>query len=157
MLFFIALGVTIFSCNSNTQSEGTEQEVALGDLQQGPIRNDALSEEQLESIKFIHEAFIEVLPISLEETTESFKRDQNPDTEINVWLNMAKAYQSVLSADSGFSDLNKKTEVFKLILMRSMLSEEEAIEAAELKLLTTEEIKEVLGKYALDAQPLMVE
>ncbi len=132
-------------------------EVAVGDLQQGPIVNDTFSDEQLEDIKFIHEAFIEVLPISLEETTENFKRDLNPNNEINVWLNMAKAYQSLLSADPGLSDPNKKAEVFKLILMRSMLSDEEAVQAAELEMLTAEEIKEVLSKYALEAQPMRVE
>jgi hypothetical protein len=107
----------------------------------------------LEKIKFIHESLIDVDPSSLDETITNFKRDQNPESEIDIWLTMVNAYLP-------FAEKNPapeaRKEAFKLILLRSMLPDEEAIVRAELTILTKAEAQEILSDYTLEAKPIVV-
>jgi hypothetical protein len=149
--------VSVISCKEKTESDSNAETTNIEDLVLGPIVHESLSEKQLENIKFIQEIFNEVCPISLEETITNFKRDQNPDNEINVWLNMAKTFQSFVLRNLGEEKLEVRKEAFKLILMRSMMLEKEAIISSELKLLNDNEIREILKNYTLDAKSIKVE
>ncbi|MNF06912.1 hypothetical protein D3C80_2069660 [compost metagenome] len=68
---------------------------------------------------------------------------------------MAKAYQDYLSKNK--KNLDEKKEVFKLILSRSMMNSEEAIENSNLKYLSKKQAQEVLSYYNSSPQPLLVE
>ncbi|KRB55814.1 hypothetical protein [Flavobacterium sp. Root186] len=114
-----------------------------------------LTSEQLEKIKDIHEAFAEVDKSSLEQTITDFKRDLHPENEIEIWMQMAEAYKGYLSKNK--KNLDEKNEVFKLILSRSMMNSEEAIENSNLKYLSKKEAQEVLSFYNDAPQPLIVE
>jgi len=109
---------------------------------------NTLTKEQIHKIEKIQFNLLEVHPVSLEETINIFKSDQNPDSEINIWLQMANTYEWYLKT-KGILDLKTKEEVFKLILSRSMMTEEEAIIDSELKILTQNEAREILSHYAL--------
>ena len=147
---------TIISCKEKKKSNNIET-TNIENLTPGPIVNESLSKEQLEKIGFIQETFNEVFPVSLDETITNFKRDQNPDSEINIWLNMAETFNLFASKNSGIEKLEARKEAFKLILTRSMMSEKETINSAELKLLTEKEIKDILNNYTLKAKPIKVE
>ncbi len=120
------------------------------------IVHDELTQEQLNNIKKIHSTFQEVDKISLEQTIEDFKRDLHPDNEIKIWLQMAEAYQSYLDYKNGDIDLNTKTEVYKLILSRSMMSDEQAIQNSDLKLLSKKDALKVLSFYKAKPDPIDV-
>lgn len=109
---------------------------------------NTLTKEQIHKIKKIQFTLSEVHPVSLEETINIFKSDQNPDSEIDIWLQMANTYEWYLKT-KGKLDLKTKEEVFKLILSRSMMTEEAAIIDSELKILTQNEAKEILTHYTL--------
>ena len=147
---------TIISCKEKKKSNNIET-TNIENLTPGPIVNESLSKEQLEKIGFIQETFNEVFPVSLDETITNFKRDQNPDSEINIWLNMAETFKLFASENSGIEKLEARKEAFKLILTRSMMSEKETINSSELKLLTEKEIKDILSNYKLKAKPIKVE
>ncbi|MFN3852616.1 MAG: hypothetical protein ACK4NY_24525 [Spirosomataceae bacterium] len=117
------------------------------DIQVNEVVHDSLTTAQIDKIKTIQSTFVEVYPVSLEETITNFKRDQNPDNEIDIWLQMADAYKKYLSTKQGKLDLNTKKEVYMLILSRSMMSDEEAITNTKLTILTVKEAKEVLSYY----------
>ena len=155
LIFITILIVSIISCKEKTDSNS--QITNIENLTPSPIVHESLSESQLEKIKFIQETFNEVYPIPLDETITNFKRDQNPDNEISVWLNMAKTFQPFSSENSGKEKLEVRKEAFKLILMRSMMSEKEAINSSDLKLLNKDEIQGILKNYTLDAKPIKVE
>ncbi|MBL7560742.1 hypothetical protein JAO71_13115 [Olleya sp. YSTF-M6] len=95
--------------------------------------------------------------MSLEETISNFKRDQNPDNEISIWLNMAKVFKVFTLENVEHQKLEVKKEAFRLILMRSMMSEKEAINKADLKLLNENKAKEILKNYSLDKKPIKIE
>ncbi|GAL64192.1 hypothetical protein [Algibacter lectus] len=117
----------------------------------------ALTDEQLAKIKDIQETFNEVYPVSLDETITNFKRDQNPDNEINIWQNMANAYKAYAVDNTEEEKLGARKEAFRLILMRSMMPDKEAVSSSELKILSESEAQEILKNYTLEAKPVKVE
>ncbi len=121
--------IIFFSCNSKKE-------------------RNSLTKEQIHKIEKIQFTLAEVHPVSLEETINIFKSDQNPNGEINIWLQMANTYEWYLKI-KGNLDLKTKEEVFKLILSRSMMTEEKAIIDSELKILTQKDAKEILSHYTL--------
>ena len=153
----IIFSLTIFSCNpSKKSSDNQTQTVSIDSLTMSPEVHDSLSADQTTKIKKIYNTFAEVNPSTFEETISNFKRDQNPDNEINVWLDMATTYENFISTRPSKINLDKKKEVYKLILVRSMMSSDEAKSQAELKLLNDNEIKEILDGYDKVPKPLIV-
>ena len=114
-----------------------------------------LSPEQIQKIKIIHQTFSEVDESTLEQMINDFKRDLHPENEIEIWLRMANAYKGYLSKNK--KNPEEKKEVFKLILSRSMMNAEEAVENSELKYLSIAEAEEVLSFYNNIPQPVMAE
>lgn len=150
IIFILILIITVISCKENNAKTSK-----FDNLKPGPIIHKSLNEEQLDKIKYIQETFNEVYPVSLEETITNFKRDQNPNNEINIWLNMAKSYKSFILTNSK-KNIEYKKEVFKLILMRSMMPDEEAIKSSKIKLLSNKEVSEILKSYSLSAKPVKI-
>jgi hypothetical protein len=151
----LLIAVVVFSsCNSNRDAKQNIQTVNPNDIQLGEVVHDSLTLDQIDKIKRIQTTFEEVYPVSLEETITNFKRDQNPDSEIAIWLQMADAYENYLNIKKGKLDLNAKKEVYKLILSRSMMPDEQAIINSKLTILTEKEAKEVLGYYSAAPDPI---
>jgi hypothetical protein len=149
--------LTLFSCSTpRTEEISDVQTIDPKTVRPGPIVHDTLSAKQIEQITKIQKVFFEVLPVSLDQTITDFKRDHHPDKEIAIWLAMATAYEKFVSKRSGMN-LDKKKEVFKLILRRSMQNEMEARPQPDLKLLTDQEIAEIFSYYNLDGQPIIVD
>ena len=155
-ILVIIFSLTMYSCNTNAKSSDT-QTVSIDSLTMSPEVHDSLNDDQTTKVKKIYNAFSEVNPSTLEETISNFKRDQNPNNEINVWLNMATTYENFISTRPSKLDLDKKKEVYKLILIRSMMSADEAKSQAGLKLLNDSEIKEILDGYDNAPKPIIVE
>ncbi len=156
IILILSTVLTFYSCNSSTDEKQNIQTMNPNDIQVSEVVHDSLTTEQIDKIKTIQSTFAEVYPVSLEETITNFKRDKNPDSEIAIWLQMADAYKKYLSTRQDKLDLNTKKEVFKLILSRSMMSDEEAIANSELTILTEKEAKEVLSYYAATPDPIDV-
>lgn len=147
---------TILSCKDPKQNENANlQKMNLNDLKPSPIQQDSLSSLQIKKINEIYTTFSEVNLSSLEETITNFKRDLNPDNEIEIWLAMAKAFSMFKSKHKNI-DIDKKKEAYKLILMRSMYNEKEAQMQSELKLLNSTEIEEIFSYYNLQEKPITI-
>ena len=146
-----ALAITVFlivSCeNKRSHNNGKTEELSPAEISLSPIRRDSLSSEQLVRIKEIQIAFAEVNPSTLEETIDNFKRDQNPDHEIAIWTSMSNTYKDFVEAKAGKLSIEEKKEVYALILLRSMMSEDEAKKKAGLKLLSDADVKHIFSLY----------
>lgn len=151
---FLLLSLCFAACDS-APKEPKVVTVNANDLMLGPVVHDSLNADQLEKIKIVQETFVEVYPVSLEVTITNFKKDETPDKEIQVWLDMASAYQQFLAKNSSMDSL-KKRDVFQLLLVRSMMPDKEAIKASKVKHLSGEEIREVLHYYNSAPVPLKV-
>lgn len=156
IILILSTVLTFYSCNSNKDEKQNIQTMNPNDIQLSEVVHDSLTTEQIDKIKTIQATFAEVYPVSLEETITNFKRDQNPDSEIDIWLQMADAYKKYLSTRQDKLGLNTKKEVYKLILSRSMMSDEEAIANSKLTILTEKDAKEVLSYYTATPDPIDV-
>ena len=125
--FIYIICILFFSCNS-------------------PIQRQELSETQIKKINSIHQTFEEVYPISIEETILNFKQDLDIDKEINLWIKMEETFITV-NQEKGYNSISQKKEVFKLILMRTMMSKEEVKNNLELKLFNMEDIEYILRLF----------
>ena len=148
--------IAIYSCKPKTESTDIEK-INPNEIVHSEIVHQELSKEQIEKIKKIQSSLSEVYKISLEESIINFKRDQNPDNEINIWLNMLNAYEKFIHKNGNEITLDKKQEVFKLILMRSMMEENEAITETKCVILNENEIEEIFSNYKIEAKPIVIE
>lgn len=146
--------ISIFSSYRKTQKNKNLQTLNPNELIPGPIVHEQLTNEQIEKIKKIQSTFSDVYPISLEDSITNFKRDRNPDNEIRIWFNMMQAYEKFLSKNLEIT-LEKKSEVFKLILLRSMMDENKVRSQTECKILTENEMNEIFEYYTFESKPII--
>jgi hypothetical protein len=156
LLIFLA-SIGFCCCDTKDKTQVKPGEIAIKDLRLNEIVHDSLTVDQLRDIEKIHKSFAEVNSSSLEETITNFKRDRHPDDEIAIWLKMAEAYERFTLAGGRQIDLNKKNEVYQLILLRSMMSEREVMDQVKVTSLTDDEIKEVFSYYDSPPKPLKIE
>jgi hypothetical protein len=141
--FFIVLG--LIACDSPKEKSRVEK-INEKDISPSSVKHDTLSKEQLVKITKIQKTFADVYPANLEETVTNFKRDQNPDREIEVWQQMASAYEMFLKNNTSL-DSAEKNEAFMLLLLRSMMPDKEAIQEANVIVLNKGQFTELLKYY----------
>ena len=112
----------------------------------------SLSDEQKQRIEVISAIFSNVYLRKAEDWTKDFSRDMNPEIEISVWENIAKAFLKIDQVKY-LSDDHKK-EAFYLLLMRSMMPVSKVLEGYKLLTLSKKAAKEILRGY--EARPVMM-
>lgn len=117
--------------------------------------NIDLSAQQKKRITLIQQALIEVNGTSLEETLNNFRKDLNPDREIEIWEAIAGAYQQ-MPRKMPAASLEEKQEIYRLLLLRSSMPAEEAIAQANLTTLSEATAKDVLELYNLNPKPFLI-
>src|SRR5262249_11406773 len=106
---------------------------------------DSLTSEQMARIQKLQTALVEVDGQPVEQWVDDFKRDLDPDRELDVWETMAKAYTAYCSTHTLSPEAKK--EVYKVVLLRSTASEQEALEHLELKVLTKDDAIAVMRGF----------
>lgn len=124
----------------------------LNKVRLAPPGRSSLSDEQKHRIEIISAIFSNVYPKKAEDWTKDFSRDMNPEIDISVWENIAKAFLKIDQVKY-LSDEQKK-EAFALLLMRSMMSVSKVIEGYKLSTLSKRAAKEILRGY--EARPVMM-
>jgi hypothetical protein len=117
----------------------------LASLKPGPIRDQGLSPRQIERIYKLRDTLAEVEHSPIEKWIDNFKRDANPDNELAVWEKIATGYLRQCSRMP--LSMEAKKDVFQLLLLRSMASEEEVLKRVKLKTLTIDEAKATLKEF----------
>ena len=93
--------------------QATIQRLALSEIStDGPVRH-TLTRDQERRVTAIHEVFLEVFVIPLEEALLNFRRDQDPEKEIALWEQMAAICKSNVA---GYTTLEARKELFAAIL-----------------------------------------
>ncbi|HEX5084968.1 MAG TPA: hypothetical protein VFY40_23240 [Blastocatellia bacterium] len=99
----------------------------------------------MERINRLREALAEVERSPIEKWIDNFKRDADPDNELEVWERIAAGYLRYCSTKP--LSREAKEDVFQLLLLRSMASERVVLNHVKLKNLTVDEAKETLKEY----------
>ena len=128
--------------------------VPLSLLRASPTGTSVLTVEQERRVAILSQIFFQVYPDACEKWTEDFSRDLNPDNEIIIWENMAKAFLTIDELYMAGDDLKK--EAFWLLLQRSWCSTDELLKKADLKYFSLGQARRFLGEYKLKPKPLVV-
>lgn len=95
-------------------------------LQPSPIVHEHLDDALVAAIQEIRETFLEHRNITLAEWEDGFKRDQNPASEVSLWLNAAKTYAAVVDE---LTTSESRDELYTLIIV-CLNSPEHAVQSA---------------------------
>ena len=135
-----------FGVSRKNKGQGPNiQWVPSDSLKPGPIKHEELSPNHIERIHKLRDTLAEVDHSPIEKWVDNFRRDANPDEELAVWEIIADTYAHYCSQKQ--LSLSAKEDVFQLLLLRSMTSEQEVLNHVELKVLTVDEAKEVLKGF----------
>jgi hypothetical protein len=96
-------------------------------------------------IRTLQATFVEVDGQAVDQWVDNFKRDADPDRELRVWERMAKAYRAY--CDGKKLSLEAKKDVYRIVLLRSMASEQDVLERVKLKGLSRDDAIEVMKGY----------
>jgi hypothetical protein len=155
----VLLCVTLLSCGSdkNEQSETRKGEavdwesVPPGKIAKSPVRHDSLTENQMVRIKHIQEVFREVYPLSTEEWIDGFRRDVEPEGEIVLWEELARAYSLFLKEYN--LSMSQKHEVYAVLMKRSMMEPERVLDELTLNYISEEQAMRAMELYRMAPVP----
>lgn len=99
----------------------------------------------MERINKLRDTLAEVERSPIEKWIDNFKQDANPDKELAVWERIADSYTRYCARKP--LSREAKVDVFQLLLLRSMASEQQVLSHIKLKILTVEEAKEMLKEF----------
>src|SRR5689334_4789565 len=152
-LIVVVISFGLMDCRHPKPELPAMSEMASKAAESDSVTHDSLSTQRLKEIERIQHVFSEVMSSSLDEAINNFRRDPNAGKEIQVWSKMADAYER-FAVNKHFEEQDKKEEAFQLILMRSMMSEGDALRKVPLKYLSEEEAKEIFSYYNEPPQPV---
>lgn len=149
------LVVCLLGCGGTTSTpESTVEWIDPNEIQQGPTLHDELPDALLTRIKAVHETFADVDGTPLEKWIDDFKRDLDPEGNISIWEYMQVAYNSYCN-DRELS-LEARKEVFKIVLMRSMMPDDDVLARLDLEHVPADDVRSILAAYPGDAKPIDV-
>jgi hypothetical protein len=142
-------------CGGNTSTpESTVQWIDLNEVQQGPTLHDKLPDELLSRIKTVHKTFADVDGTPLEKWIDDFKRDLDPEGNVKIWEDMQVAYSAY--CDVRELPLATRKEVFEIVLMRSMMPDNDVLARIKLEHISVDDVKKILAAYPGEAKPIKV-
>lgn len=124
-------------------------------FKKSPIGTSILSKDQINRIKLICMIFSTVIPDSEETWKEDFSRDWNPEIDISIWEQIAKAFLKIDQIQ--YLDNSKKKEAYELILARSMYSTSQVIKKRPSKIFSDREVRRILSNYEFPPQPIIID
>ncbi|MBR7956435.1 GIY-YIG nuclease family protein [Burkholderia cenocepacia] len=117
-----------------------------------PIGTSTLTTEQSDRIDVISMILDELDPLDDEKWHDSFSRDRNPEHEITLWEEIARAYVAV---DQKYNlTAAERMEAYLLLLLRSNTSSSKVLKSMKLSKLTEERARKILTEYSLPPRPL---
>jgi hypothetical protein len=156
VIILIAAAVVVVALLFIFRSSGASRtsRIEPSKVQLGPIRHATLSEPLLARIREVQRVFSEVYPRSMEEWSEGFRRDFEPEQEVAIWEAMASAYSSFTTNRT--LAFEAKREALGFLLQRSAGDEQSVLASAAPKHLTRPEVEQLVQSYSAAPQPVMV-
>ena len=156
-MHFKILALLLAAASGLACSPAPAQQSAVMDpnkIQMGPYRHSELPATLLPRIRATTDTFESIDGVTYEMALDLYKRDLNPEENLLLWEEMAKAYESFCRDRCATSE--ERMDVYRTLLLRSMFSSEEALTRSDLKVLSSTEAKEVMRLYTLPPKPIEV-
>ena len=106
---------------------------------------DSLTDQQMADVKQLQQELAEVVPSSLKQWVDDFRRDINPDKEIAIWKHITSVYITAVKGRQ--VSLAYKHDVFKLLNTCSMAPREEVLVHANLIILSEQDANKIIDLY----------
>lgn len=119
-----------------------------------PPGTSSLSKEQKERVEIITEVFASVHLDAVENWLIDFSRDGDPESEIRVWEDIAKAFLRIHRIK--YLNEEQKKEAYFLLLFRSMMPLGDVLKSFHCKTFSKKAAKEVLRGYRARPKPISV-
>jgi hypothetical protein len=108
------------------------------------FQHDPFTGKIREDILEIQDKLHEVYPHDYEFWEDGFRRDQNPESEINLWLKIANMYEKHSSKEI---TLEYKQDIFKLLVACSNSEPDKVLNIVELKSISKKEAEIIIKDY----------
>lgn len=138
------------SCQNAEETETSAENVVTtttSSVQENTTAQEGLTEDQLANVDYCYETFQEVTGKTREQWVEDFENYPDTEGEIEISMMMANAYRSF--CDGKELSMEVKDEVYKAVLLRSTLSEEDVLENMSLTHLSPEELQQIMAAFKL--------
>ena len=111
------------------------------------FRHPPFSEEVRDLLRTIRDTFADVRPLSLEGWEGGFRCDAHPEKEIALWLNIAAAYRHLTRhLTPGPTELEKKRDIFQLILSSVNNGPDNAAATTATPTLSRKRVREIIDE-----------
>lgn len=112
----------------------------------GALRHPPFSDELIELIKSQIQLPLEgVMPKTLAEWEDGFRRDQKPEQEIALWCHLASRFQNFAQAEE--LDVRQRHEAFNVLLACTLGPPEQILEIVRLSALTREQAQRAIDAF----------
>ena len=91
----------------------------LSELQQGAIRHATISSDLIKRIAAYKTILGDTDPASIDDAIDGFRRDLNPEKEIEIWEHITRVYQNFTTYHA-ITGLGHRREVFRALLVISI-------------------------------------
>ena len=105
--------------NDDSQDQGEVRSINLSELRPGPLLRESLTEDQTQRARAVYEALQPFVSPTFEQFELNFLRDADPESEIQIWENIAVAFQRYEQQHGTLSEADETT-LFKSLLLISM-------------------------------------
>ena len=129
-------------------------EMDPNDIQMNGYVHESLPEGLLVRIKATTDTFEIVDGMSYEKAVDLYKRDIDPESNLVIWEEMARVYNLFCKSRCGTAA--ERMDVYRALLLRSMLPNKQALARLQAKLITASETANILSQYKLAANPIDV-
>jgi hypothetical protein len=134
---------------------GTTKWIDPASINPQPTAQSQLTQDQLARISRLQQTLIEADGSSLQQWTDDFSKDRDPEREIVIWEAIADAYEKYCSGHS--LTLAGKKEVLAILNRRSGADEDDVMARIILHVLAPSEARDVMSLYAGPTEPIEVE
>ena len=105
--------------NDDSSKKGEVRQVKASQVRPGPIRRESLSDDQTRRARAVYDALQPFVSPTFEQFELNFLRDSDPESEIQIWENIAYAFQRYEQQHGPLSESDEAT-LFKSLLLISM-------------------------------------
>jgi len=123
-------------------------------IQHGEYLHAELAPALLQRIRATTDVFEKIDGIYFEQAVDMYRRDLNPEKELVIWEEMAKAYLAFCKLRCATD--NERKDVYQALLLHTMYSESQAVQRATPKVLSMTEVLTVVKLYRLSERPIEV-
>jgi hypothetical protein len=122
--------------------------VDLRELRAGEYQHPPFEETRIARLRELKSALDEVYSLSLEQWEDGFRRDTDPDNEIDLWLHLARLYRRI-TTDRTLAPQESK-DIFRILIACLNSPREHVMHIAETSTLNDGEIQDIIAAFYAD-------